>query len=121
MLNEKAQLNIEIFILLSFLFIAILYIPIEFMKSNDTTLAMEIVRTEAVKKLSEDTRTRSYFYYVANVTFEEKNNGQNLDLNVTIGKDINAPVQPFVGADFATTATYIADRTKYSIVTIIPK
>lgn len=108
-LNKKGQSSIEALILVTIVFIGILYLYSLFFTTNDSSLAAEIAKTEAIQKLA----TLNKFFYIEKIGILEKG-AQEIEITVTI----LPPGHGLTESDFIKAQTVIQQKTKYKTATI---
>jgi hypothetical protein len=112
MSNERGQIAFESLMLVSFIFIGVVFLLSLYLQIGDATVALFVAKSGAIEKINEaDTP-----FVIQGIVFQEQDNGRRIDINIDfapdgIGLDANS---------FADTAQTIVNRTKYQTAIINP-
>ena len=112
MSNERGQIAFESLMLVSFIFIGVVFLLSLYLQIADATVAVYVAKSGAIEKINEADAP----FVIQGIVFGEENNGSTIDINIDfspdgIGLDSNA---------FADTEQIIVNRTKYQSASINP-
>ncbi len=114
LMSAKAQSSFEALLLLSLIFVGILFIFSVFFQVKNSTTAMELAKIAAVEKIS----ALPGFHYIERIDFVESPTQTGMEITLTI--KILPVGHGLTSESFSEEQEFIRQQTKYETVTINP-